>query len=175
MNKKPIELLLNLKRVNYFAGKMLTPEDFRTEQQYFKDRMKLHNRFLHGYGIVSGLGVSISAKSPEAIVVSPGYAIDPQGNDVILSMDMQGSFPSAGTAAYLVLCWAEREVDLMPISYSGGEGEQLVASRIEEYALLKYETDKRKADQTGVVLARLKKIRGKWKIDKQFRTHRVRT
>jgi hypothetical protein len=174
MNKKPVELLLNLKRVNYFAGKMLTPEDFQTEQQYFKDRMKLHNRFLHGYGIVSGLGVTISDQSPEALMVSRGYAIDPYGNDVIVPKDMQGLFPVDGNSAYLVLCWAEREVDLMPIFSSGGEGEQLMASRIEEYAVLKYETDKRKADQTGVVLARLKKIHGKWKIDKQFRAHRVR-
>lgn len=175
MNKKHIKLPQNFKRVNYYAGKMLTPEDFKTDQQYFKDRMKLHNRFLHGYGTVSGLGVSIADKSTEALVVSLGYAIDPDGNDVILPKDMLGSFPSAGIAAYLVLCWAEREVDLIPFLYSSSEGEQLVASRIEEYAVLKYETDKRKADQTGVVLARLKKIRGKWKIDKQFRARRIRT
>ena len=174
MNKKHIELPQNLKRVNYYAGKLLTAEDFQTEQQYFKDRIKLHNRFLHGYGIVSGLEVSISSKLPEALTVSRGYAIDPLGNDVILPMDMQASFPTAGIAVYLVLCWAERGIDLMPMLSSGGEGEQLTASRIEEYALLKYETNKHQANQTGVVLARLKKIRGKWKIDKQFRAHRVR-
>ena len=175
MNKKPIDLPQNLKRVNYYAGKMLTLEDFKADQQYFKDRMKLHNRFLHGYGIVSGLEISLSNKLAEVLIVSPGYAIDPRGNDLILPKDVQATMPAKGNSIYLVLRWAEREVDLIPLLSSSVEGEQFVATRIEEYAVLEDETDKRKATQAGAVLARLKKIRGKWKVDKQFRAHRVRT
>jgi hypothetical protein len=174
MNKRYVDILKNLKRVNYFTGKLLTLDDFQTEQQYFKDRMDLHNRYLHGNGIVSGLEASLSTKSPCTLRISPGYAIDAYGNDVIAPADLQGPLPADGNSAYLVLCWAEREVDLIPFLNSGGEGEQLVASHLEEYAVLKYEFDKRKASQTGVILARLKKVRGKWKIDKQFHPHRIR-
>lgn len=49
--------LPDLKRLNYFYGQMLGVQDFRTEQAYFRDKHKLHNRSLHGYGTVCGLKV----------------------------------------------------------------------------------------------------------------------
>jgi hypothetical protein len=45
------------KRLNYFYGQMLGANDFRAEQDYFREKMKLHNRCLHGYGVVCGLKV----------------------------------------------------------------------------------------------------------------------
>src|SRR5260370_1856644 len=36
---------------------MLSAEDFRTEQDFFREKLKLHNRCLHGYGVVCGLPV----------------------------------------------------------------------------------------------------------------------
>ena len=36
---------------------MLGVNDFRTEQAYFREKQKLHNRCLHGYGTVCGLMV----------------------------------------------------------------------------------------------------------------------
>lgn len=172
MNKKPVVIPFHLKRVNYPAGMVLTQDDFLAEQQYFRDRLNLHNCYLHGHGIVAGLDVSLSNN---VLKVSAGYAIDPQGNDVILPVDQLGPFPATGASAYLVLHWAERETDLLPSLNSNDEGESMMASRMEEYGMLEYETNKSKASQTGVVLARLKKIRGKWKVDKQFHAHRVRT
>ena len=46
-----------LKRLNYFYGQMLGVNDFRTEQSYFREKLKLTNRCLHGYGTVCGLMV----------------------------------------------------------------------------------------------------------------------
>jgi hypothetical protein len=48
-------------RLNYFYGQMLGALDFRTEQDYFREKLKLHNRFLHGYGVACGLLVSPAA------------------------------------------------------------------------------------------------------------------
>ncbi len=45
------------KRLNYFHGQLLGFQDFRTEQAYFREKLKLHNRCLHGYGTVCGLMV----------------------------------------------------------------------------------------------------------------------
>src|SRR5260370_3948607 len=42
-------------RLNYFYGQMLSAQDFTTEQSFFREKMKLHNRCLHGYGTVCGL------------------------------------------------------------------------------------------------------------------------
>jgi hypothetical protein len=44
-----------LRRLNYFYGQMLSAQDFQIEQSFFRDKMKLHNRCLHGYGTVCGL------------------------------------------------------------------------------------------------------------------------
>ena len=44
-------------RLNYFYGQMLSAQDFKSEQQYFREKLKLHNRCLHGYGVVCGLSV----------------------------------------------------------------------------------------------------------------------
>ena len=44
-----------LQRLKYFYGQMLGVQDFQTEQDYFRDKLKLHNRCLHGYGVVCGL------------------------------------------------------------------------------------------------------------------------
>lgn len=45
-------------RLNYFYGQMLGAADFRGEQAYFREKLKLHNRCLHGYGVVCGLQVT---------------------------------------------------------------------------------------------------------------------
>ena len=50
--------LPDLKRLNYFYGQMLGVNDFRTEQAFFREKLKLHNRCLHGYGTVCGLKVA---------------------------------------------------------------------------------------------------------------------
>src|ERR1700719_3471012 len=44
-------------RLRYFYGRMLSAEDFQTEQNFFREKLKLHNRCLHGYGVVCGLRV----------------------------------------------------------------------------------------------------------------------
>lgn len=44
-------------RLNYFYGQMLGAADFQAEQAYFREKLKLHNRCLHGYGVVCGLRV----------------------------------------------------------------------------------------------------------------------
>ncbi|HEX5736462.1 MAG TPA: hypothetical protein VF131_26765 [Blastocatellia bacterium] len=47
----------DFKRLNYFYGQMLGAADFQAEQNYFREKLKLHNRCLHGYGTVCGLEV----------------------------------------------------------------------------------------------------------------------
>jgi hypothetical protein len=43
------------RRLNYVYGQLLGVADFRTEQSYFRDKQRLHNRCFHGYGVVCGL------------------------------------------------------------------------------------------------------------------------
>ncbi len=63
-------------RAPFFRGKLLTPEDLELTQQYFRERFKRHNRSLHGFGIVSGLNVTVNSGQ---IAVEPGLALDCEG------------------------------------------------------------------------------------------------
>ena len=49
--------LPELARLRYFHGQPLGALDLRREQAYHRDRARLHNRLLHGWGVVCGLEV----------------------------------------------------------------------------------------------------------------------
>jgi hypothetical protein len=69
-------------RPRYFTGQLLTAEDFQAEQSYFLGRGRADNRFLHGWGVVCGLGVTPSDKG--GVVVQPGLAIDGLGREIVV-------------------------------------------------------------------------------------------
>src|SRR5271157_5256351 len=82
-------------RLNYFYGQMLGVNDFSAEQSYFRDKIKLHNRCLHGYGTVCGLKVCVYVPPPPKdgcapevpapwIEIEPGLALDSEGNELIV-------------------------------------------------------------------------------------------
>ncbi|HXQ39028.1 MAG TPA: hypothetical protein VN843_33825, partial [Anaerolineales bacterium] len=171
-NEKPIEIPLR-KRRNYAYGMVLGVEDFQEEQGYFIDRMRVHNRALHGYGTVSGLEVSNPEDTAASIIVNAGVAIDSMGNEIILPSAVECPLPDDGEVAYLVLYWAERGIDPVPVLGSTNEDNQTVASRVEEYAMLKYESEEDASNTSGVVLAYLKKFNGQWETDKKFSIRRA--
>ena len=76
MNAQPFE------RVNYFAGEYLTKDDFVTEQNYYINKSRTHNRYLHSWGIVQGL--EVEKETSGSITVSPGMAIDGLGREIVL-------------------------------------------------------------------------------------------
>jgi hypothetical protein len=56
------QTLPDLRRLRYFHGQMLGAHDFQREQAYFREKLKLRNRCLHGYGVCCGL--KVEAVSP---------------------------------------------------------------------------------------------------------------
>lgn len=84
-----------LERVRYFPRQLITAEDMRAEQHYFRERLKRHNLFLHGWGVVCGcLVVPAHAEGqPWLIQVCPGYVVGPQGDEIVIpdpvSFDLQ--------------------------------------------------------------------------------------
>jgi hypothetical protein len=174
MRKKQIEVPLYLKRTNFFPGRNLTVADFQAEQNYFRERMRQHNLNFHGVGIVSGLEVSLSQGPAKSIMVAPGTALDPLGNEINVFSAVRCPFPEKCEMALLVLYWAERETDPVPLLTNESETGQTMASRMEEYAILKYEIDDgRPRHRTGVILARLKKFKRRWKVDDEFQLQRA--
>ena len=51
-----------LKRPRFFAGQLLDAATLQAEQDYHRDKLRRHNRILHGFGIVSGLGVYVEPR-----------------------------------------------------------------------------------------------------------------
>ena len=73
-----------LERVRYFPRQLMTAEDMRTEQAYFVERLRRHNRLLHGWGIVCGLQVlpDATADQPWRVKVCPGAAVAATGDEI---------------------------------------------------------------------------------------------
>jgi hypothetical protein len=73
-------------RPRFFAGQLLSEEDLRALDHYIIEKNRLHNRYLHGSGVVCGLQV-ICHECKGWVTIKSGYAIDPCGNDIIVCQD----------------------------------------------------------------------------------------
>jgi hypothetical protein len=82
-------------RPRYFPRQILTPDDLTLEQEYFRNKLRRHNRIMHGWGVVCGAriclvrqpGVSPNAPSsyqPWVVSVTPGYLLGPYGDEILL-------------------------------------------------------------------------------------------
>ena len=69
-------------RPRFFAGQLLTDSELTALTQYVVDKQRLHNVYLHGWGVVCGLQVECDGCGP-GVLVRPGYAIDPCGYDIV--------------------------------------------------------------------------------------------
>jgi hypothetical protein len=100
-----------LKRLRYFTGQVLTVESLELEQQYFREKLKRHNRTLHGFGIVSGLNVTVKRG---AIIVESGLALDCEGNELVVSSAQSLPVPAtieSLSSAFVSLRYVEEETE----------------------------------------------------------------
>jgi hypothetical protein len=102
----------SLKRLRFFTGQVLTAQSFELEQKYFREKLKRHNRALHGFGIVSGLKVIVEAGQ---IIVEPGLALDCQGNELVVGKPVVVSPVTCDwPSAYVQVGFAEEYTDPIP-------------------------------------------------------------
>lgn len=73
-------------RPRFFAGQLLTDEALNNLEHYIVEKNKLHNRYLHGWGVVCGLEVVCNPCN--AVTVRGGYALSPCGEDVVVCKDV---------------------------------------------------------------------------------------
>lgn len=62
-------------------GMLLGVGDFEAEQAYHRGKMRLHNAWAHGWGVLWGLGVAVDAAQGE-VAVAPGLALDGRGREL---------------------------------------------------------------------------------------------
>lgn len=117
-------------RNQYYYGKLMTQQDFVSEQKYMNDKRRLINRFLHGTGVVSGL--QVVRMDEKSFSVEAGLALDEVGREILVSqpavlrLDQMDGYEqlqeqSSSDAAYL--CIAYQEEDVYP-SRGMGAGKQ---------------------------------------------------
>ncbi len=128
-----------LERVRYFSRQLITADDMRAEQEYFREKLRRHNRMLHGSGVVWGCEVVPNSNSdhPWQVKVCPGYLITPRGDEIeiehAVDFDLASNWspakdpcgqPSpcqpieAGSTVYLAVCYQEcptRPVRVHPV------------------------------------------------------------
>ncbi len=153
-----------LTRNRYFTGKFLSPDDFEQEQSYHRTKHRRHNRLLHGVGIVRGLGVGLE-QPPDggdpAIVVSPGLAIDSNGEELVVCEPAKLDPCKGSSVCYVTVALAERPSNPTP------DGE---SSRIEESAEVAVSED---LPAGHLAIARLVHDDGVWRSDPTFAAPRV--
>jgi hypothetical protein len=75
-----------LKRPRFEPADVLGAADLAAEQEWRRQRFRRHDRILHGWGVVCGLLVvpALRPSRPWAVVVCPGYALGPYGDEIIV-------------------------------------------------------------------------------------------
>jgi hypothetical protein len=125
------------KRVNPFQGLVLDADTWKDEQDYHRNQQKLHTLAFHGTGIVEGLEVKASQPPDFSLIISPGIAIDTEGNAIVVPKSQHYSLGSKNKGqVYLIIQY--REVPTAPASPSeeGQATRVLEAYRIREVTRL---------------------------------------
>ena len=104
-----------IERPCYYPGQLLTPAEMTLEQQYFRDKLRRHNRLMHGWGVVCGAavcrvaedqtaretsqaafhtgaqpaagGAATSTFKPWKVRVTPGYILGPYGDEILMDRE----------------------------------------------------------------------------------------
>lgn len=75
-------------RPRFFDGQLITAKDFTRLDQYQVAKDRMHNRYLHGVGVVCGLEV-VCNTCDDTVTVRTGYALGPCGEDIVVCDDVR--------------------------------------------------------------------------------------
>jgi hypothetical protein len=160
-----------LQRVRYAAGMVLTPEDFQADQDYFRSRLRRRNRLVHGTGVVSGLAVHVEPSATGGrVVVEPGLAFDAMGNEIDVEEPGVLWLPASGDVQLVLLRHVEWPCRPTTTAAAEPDPDAVQATRtVETFAV----DCAAAADAKAVAIARVRNVRGQWRLDKSFRPKRA--
>ncbi len=73
-----------VERIQFFNGQRLLASDLQAIEAFHREMRWLHNQSLHQPGVGSGFAIS-GAKGDRQVVISPGYALDDLGREIVLT------------------------------------------------------------------------------------------
>ena len=162
----------------FFAGQLLDAATLQAEQNYHRDKLRRHNRRLHGFGIVNGLGVHVEPTSDSRggrIIVDPGYAIDGCGEEIAVCARAALVPPSDCNETFVSLRFWEHALPLFLPAISGepvitgGGGDRAIGvgqvTGVEECSVIGVG---QAVLPPALTLARLIRTDGVWRVDPTF-------
>ncbi len=155
-----------LTRNRYFFGKVMGVDDFSAEQDYLRDKHRRHNLLLHGVGVVWGLDVSVHTSQANGgqISVTPGLAVGPDGEELLVCEPLTSALGSARSPSIVTLRRVDRPLVEVP-TQDGAE-----ASRVEEVVEVEVVED---APASHLAIARMKRSGRAWRLDPTFSPRRL--
>jgi len=166
----------HLSRPHYFSGKLLTDQDLNQEQTYFIEKFKRHNRSLHGFGVVFGLKVSTDAGK---VKIGAGMALDCEGNEIIIPSDQTLPPPAFDSkAAFVTVKYREHCEGVTP------PGEP--SSIVESFELIFTPDNQNRGHRHlkarwlscgkdhGLTLAKIRQGKTGWRVDRRYRTPKIK-
>src|SRR5437588_12500621 len=152
-----------MQRLRFFDGQLLTANDLQAEQSYHIEKRRLHNRRLHGVGVVDGLTVSVDDGAGTVVIVSPGFALDNHGNEILVEDPVRVELGIyTNDVCFVTIEYIETPTD--PVTGTNGGGEFIRVT--EGYAVRSTTEDPSESANTSQLgLARLIRVEGQWVVD----------
>jgi hypothetical protein len=82
-----------LERIQFFNGERLFAPDLQALESFNREMRWLHNMSLHQAGVGSGFSVTGNVGDRQ-VLITPGYALDSKGEEIILTQQMTLPIPS---------------------------------------------------------------------------------
>src|SRR3954469_17305722 len=77
---------VSLERSRFFPRQLVGPDDLTQDQVYFREKLRRHNRLMHGWGIVCG--AAVRHEEGCTAIVSPGYLLGPYGDEIVIDQEV---------------------------------------------------------------------------------------
>jgi hypothetical protein len=85
-----------LQHPRYYPRQMITASDLTLEQDYWRDKLRRHNRHMHGWGIVCGAEVEPIEEATWMVKITPGYILGPYGDEIVIERDWKVDLRTTG-------------------------------------------------------------------------------
>jgi hypothetical protein len=99
---------VGLERTRFFPRMLVGPDELTQDQTWIRDKLRRHNRLLHGWGVVCGCDVTqqVDAQGrpvPWVVCVDQGYVLGPYGDEILVdcpvTFDIRGTTSATGPCA----------------------------------------------------------------------------
>lgn len=97
-------------RPRFYCGQLLGDDDLTALVEWTRGRLR-RARYRHGWGVVCGLNVRCDHETPTAVVLSPGYAVDCCGEDIVVCDEVRIDLADACGDETCLDPWRERAAE----------------------------------------------------------------